>query len=89
MCGLIKSLDRINVRNITWDFCCDCALIEECVFCEISTLESIRVFAIAFLYLKGLLMFVDCQCNYSDEPIKQTWMYFSLMYNFSVLIFNV
>lgn len=52
MCVLIKSLDRINVINITRDFCCDCALIEECVFCEISTLESIRAFAIAFLYLK-------------------------------------
>lgn len=52
MCGLIKSLDNINVRNYTWDVCFDCALIEECVFCEISTLESIRAFEIAFLCLK-------------------------------------
>ena len=46
MCGLIKSLDSINVRNFTWNVCCDCALIEECVFFEISTFESICAFAI-------------------------------------------
>jgi hypothetical protein len=50
--GLIKSLDTINMRNFTWDVCCDFALVEECVFCERSTLESMRAFVTAVLYLK-------------------------------------
>jgi hypothetical protein len=89
VCGLIKSLEIINVRSFTLDVCFDCALIEECVFCEVSTLESMRAFAVTFLYLKSsLLMFVDCQCKYSYEPIKQTWMHFSLLYFFSILMYK-